>query len=95
MQIVSNRDNLHEMPNSVFLKNKKRIIAICCLLFNCPSIFSRQHFEIFFSYFSQTQDLTSICMKCQILFSGLFEPKVISCFVIAAHTCDGTCFLLR
>ena len=75
------------------------------LLFNCPESAKHQFsanniLKYFFSNFSQTRfdiscKLSPICMKCQILFSGLFEPKVISYFAIAAHTRDGACFLLR
>ena len=97
MQIVTNKDNLHEMPNPVFWKNKKSIIAICCLLFNCPESAKHQFsadniLKYFFLFFPDTRfdiscKLSPICMKYQILFSGLFEPKVILYF-------DGTCFLL-
>ena len=50
-------------------------------------IFSRQHFEIFFSYFSQKTgyDIScklspkeTVCMKCQILFSGKNKKNIIN-----------------
>ena len=46
------------------------------MLSTLGKIFSRQHFEIFFLIFSQKTGfdisckLSTICMKCQILFSG-------------------------
>ena len=41
------------------------------------NFFSRQHFEIFFLYFSENRFLIeTICMKCQILFKGQNKTNV-------------------
>ena len=50
--------------------------CLAFMLSTLGKIFSRLHFEIFFLFFPEKEDLTfhancfkSICMKCQILFS--------------------------
>ena len=39
-------------------------------------IFSRRHFEVFFLFFPEKQE--TICMKCQILFSGKNKKNIIN-----------------
>ena len=53
-------------------------ILICLMLSTLGKIFSRRHTEIFFLFFPEMgfaiscklSPLETVCMKCQILFSG-------------------------
>ena len=50
-----------------------------CSVSTLVTVFSRRHTEIFFLFFPENnKSLETICMKCQILFSGKNKKNIVN-----------------